>query len=174
MKETMLMYAKYSKRADASVCALLQKLDAATLNKPGRTYYGSLGDAIKHVHGGVTYFKGLIRASVPKAEKFMPKRPDAYPEKAELTLEGLGALAKELEIEDAAVVDFVASLSEADLRAPIKLDWYGDARPTVPLHFMLNQLWIHGMHHRGQVSQCLDELKIEHDFSGLDLEFMPE
>jgi uncharacterized damage-inducible protein DinB len=32
---------------------------------------------------------------------------------------------------------------------------------------------VHETHHRGQISQLLDEMGIEHDFSGIDIEFLP-
>ena len=71
-----------------------------------------------------------------------------------------------------AVVDFITALSEPDFSLPVNLDWYPD-RKSVPLHFILNQLFVHGVHHRGQISQLLDELKVEHDFSSIDLEYLP-
>jgi len=61
------------------------------------------------------------------------------------------------------------ALSEADLKLPVKLDWYGGNPDSVPLSFLLSQLLVHNTHHRGQISQVLDELKIDNDFSGIGI-----
>jgi uncharacterized damage-inducible protein DinB len=42
------------------------------------------------------------------------------------------------------------------------------------LSFMISQLVVHGTHHRGQISQILDELKIDSDFSGINAAFLPK
>jgi uncharacterized damage-inducible protein DinB len=44
----------------------------------------------------------------------------------------------------------------------------------VPAFFLLNNLVAHGTHHRGQVSQILDELKIENDYSDVNVTFLPK
>jgi len=78
-------------------------------------------------------------------------------------------LGETLDAIDAAYVAMTESLSEADLRLPVKLDWYGGDPGSVPLSFLLSQLLVHNTHHRGQISQVLDELKIDNDFSGIGL-----
>jgi uncharacterized damage-inducible protein DinB len=39
---------------------------------------------------------------------------------------------------------------------------------------MLHNLSAHGTHHRGQISQILDELKIDNDYSGLNVQFVAD
>jgi uncharacterized damage-inducible protein DinB len=39
---------------------------------------------------------------------------------------------------------------------------------------MLHNLGAHGTHHRGQISQILDELKIDNDYSGINVRFLSE
>ena len=73
---------------------------------------------------------------------------------------------------DAGYIALAEALSEADLRQPIKIDWYGGNPDSVPLSFMLSQLLVHNTHHRGQISQILDSLKIDNDFSGIDAAFL--
>jgi uncharacterized damage-inducible protein DinB len=54
----------------------------------------------------------------------------------------------------------------------VKLDWYKGKPATVPLSVMLQQLVTHNLHHRGQISQILDSLKIDNDYSGINIKFL--
>jgi uncharacterized damage-inducible protein DinB len=173
MKSLLLMYAHYSRRADESVGALLKSLDMKKLNEKGRTFCGSLIDLYRHIASGVTYFQGMIRASIPQAVQSLPESPEPKLEENSLNAEELKVLITALSNANQAVVDFITALPATDFSLPVNLDWYPD-RKSVPLHFILNQLFVHGIHHRGQISQLLDEFKVEHDFSGIDLEYMPE
>ena len=173
MKEIIRMYARYSKRADDSVGTLLKGMDLNKLNETGQTFCGSIMDLYRHIAGAVLYFHGLIRASIPQAAHSLAESLDPKLADGLLDAEGLKTLMAALSEANQATIDFVDKLSEDDLELPVKLDWYPE-RETVPLHFILNQLIVHGIHHRGQISQTLDQLKVEHDFSGIDLSYMPE
>jgi uncharacterized damage-inducible protein DinB len=69
-------------------------------------------------------------------------------------------------------VNFVSALSDKDLDELVTLNWYKGKPPAVPLAFMLQQLTVHNTHHRGQVSQILDSLKIDNDYSGISVKFL--
>jgi uncharacterized damage-inducible protein DinB len=173
MKSLLLMHARYSKRADESVAALFDSLDQKTLNEPGKAYYGSLIGLYRHIADGTAYFQGLIRASIPRAVQALRPDPELKLGEGPLSPEERKALTASLSRADQAVIDFITALTEDDFSLPVNLDWYPD-RKSVPLHFILNQLFVHGIHHRGQISQLLDELKVEHDFSSIDLEYLPQ
>jgi uncharacterized damage-inducible protein DinB len=70
---------------------------------------------------------------------------------------------------DAAYVGMAEALKEADLNLPVKIDWYGGSPASVPLSFMLSQLLVHNTHHRGQISQILDSLKVDNNYSGINI-----
>lgn len=174
MKDILLMYARYTRRANDSVLGLLDGLSVDERNLDRKSYYKSLSGLMSHVLGGTPYFHSLFRSALPgKAKALEATVGLSLPEGERLS----GAEWEELEragrIADQATVDFVSSLSEADCACPIPLDWYGGKPAAVPLHFLLNQFYTHGIHHRGQISQILDSMGVEHDFSGLDVEFLP-
>ena len=174
MKEVLLMYARYNQRANASVAALLDGLTAKARNENRGSYYKSLGGLAKHIAGSALYFQGLFRASMPVAAKLLKQAAGLkVPGGASLTAAQWAELKATWAAADQAVVDLVRGPGEAELASPIKLDWYGGEPDSVPLCFLLHQLYAHGTHHRGQVSQILDSLGVEHDFSGIDLEFLP-
>jgi uncharacterized damage-inducible protein DinB len=81
-------------------------------------------------------------------------------------------LGSALEAADSVYVNMAQALTEADMSRPVKIDWYGGNPASVPLSFMLSQLLVHNTHHRGQISQILDSLKIENDYSGIGAEFL--
>lgn len=65
-------------------------------------------------------------------------------------------------IVDKAFVDFVSGLKDNDLRIIINND---DAKKA--LWLMIQNLSTHNVFHRGKISQILDSLGIENDFSGI-------
>jgi uncharacterized damage-inducible protein DinB len=179
MKETLLMYARYTEKANAAVLALLAGLPAEALTADRKSYYKSLAGLARHLVGGTIYFQGLVNATVASpvladaARAYAADAAAAEVEDGDFTPATLARLAAAAAAADRATVDFVAGLSDGAQASPVKLDWYGGKPATVPLWFLLNQLWVHGLHHRGQISQLLDELGVANDFSGIGVEFLP-
>ncbi|MDR2072632.1 MAG: damage-inducible protein DinB [Spirochaetaceae bacterium] len=172
MNET-LMYARYNQVGDRAIYDILSALSNEEREKDRGSYYGSLSGLFRHVIGGSWFFLGMYR-SVLKG-----RAADAL-----AVLEGLsipeGTLGEEqwkkleetLTTVDGAYVQMAAALSDADCSIPIKTDWYGGNPAEVPLSFMLSQLLVHNTHHRGQISQILDTLKINNDYSGINAAFL--
>jgi uncharacterized damage-inducible protein DinB len=172
MKETLRMYARYSERANRSVVGIIEGLPLEDRNANRGAYYGSLSGLVKHLLDGTVYFHSLFRASRPGG--FAPSEAIASVTVKEGPVDDAEwkALKADLALADAATIDLVSSLDASGLAWPVKIDWYGGKPPDVPLHFLFNQMIVHGIHHRGQISQVLDEMRIEHDFSGIDLEYL--
>jgi uncharacterized damage-inducible protein DinB len=175
MDTTMVMYARYTARADASVASLLDKLSNDELNADRGSYYKSLGGVFAHAVGGTTYFLGLFKDVAPAAAAtalaslagLSCHEGERHTPAQWAELKSYAAAA------DAAMLKFIESLGEKELAAPVKIDWFDGKPDAVPLAYLLHCSFVHGTHHRGQISQILDSMGIEHDFSGLDLEFFP-
>ena len=169
-----LMYAKYNQAGNKAVYALVSGMSHEEREKDRGSHYGSLSGLIRHALGGTLYFLNMLKASLEgnaaalKAIAGLPPMPPEGP----LSEAQWKELGKTLEAVDAAYVALAEALSEAGLRLPVKIDWYGGKPGEVPLSFLLSQLLVHNTHHRGQVSQILDSLKIDNDFSAIDLAFM--
>jgi len=172
VKSHFIMYAKYGERADASVAALLDALSLEERNKERGAYYGSLAGSLGHVLGGTLYFHGLFRASRPGYFKASESIATLASNEGPVDAAGWKALKAALARADRATVELAESLSDADLEWLVPLDWYGGKPATVPLRFIFDQMIVHGIHHRGQISQILDEMKVEHDFSGIDIGYL--
>jgi uncharacterized damage-inducible protein DinB len=141
------------------------------------SYYGSLSGLFRHIIGGTRYFLGLFKgplegnAGALKAISALDAVP--FPPEGQLSEAQWKELGGEAEAVDAAYVGIAEALTGADLSLPVKLDWYGGNPASAPLSFMLSQLLVHNTHHRGQISQIFDSLKIDNDYSGIQKEFMP-
>jgi uncharacterized damage-inducible protein DinB len=172
-----LMYAKYNQAGNRAIYAILNGMSNDEREKDRGSYYGSLSSVVGHLVGGTYFFIGMFKtalagnAAAVQAIDSRPHMPDSPPEGPlnEAQWQKLGEM---LEAADAAYVAMAGALSETDLSLPVKIDWYGGNPGEVPLSFLLSQLVVHNTHHRGQISQILDSLKIDNDYSGIDLAFM--
>ena len=174
MKDT-LIYAKYNQAGNKAIFNILNALSNEEREKDRGSYYGSLSGLLRHVLGGTKFFLGMYKGALAEGAALKAvSAADSVPFPAEGTLsesqwKDLGAA---LEAADAAYINMAEALTEADLSCPVKIDWYGGNPGSVPLSFMLSQLVVHNTHHRGQISQILDSLKIENDYSGIGVEFL--
>jgi uncharacterized damage-inducible protein DinB len=175
MNETKI-YAKYNQAGNKTIFGLLDKMNNDEREKDRGSFYGSLSGLLRHIIGGTRFFLGLYKASLsgnPAALKAI-SAIEALPKLPEGALSAVQW--KELETVintiDAAYVGMAEVLNESDLNLPVKVEWYGGNPATVPLSFMLSQLVVHNTHHRGQISQILDSLKIDNDYSGINVSFL--
>jgi uncharacterized damage-inducible protein DinB len=162
MKDLLLMYAKYTQRADASVIALLDGLSEEARNENRKSYYKSLSGLAVHTFGVVPFFHGLLRTAVPAASSALKATEGLKAPKGDsLSADQWSELKKVAQVADQATVDFIAVLAESDFVRPVKVAWFGGKPDAVPLHYLLSMTVIHGLHHRGQISQILDEIPAE-------------
>jgi uncharacterized damage-inducible protein DinB len=178
MKDT-LIYAKYNQAGNRAIFNILNALSNEEREKDRGSYYGSLSGLLRHVLGGTKFFLGMYKGALAEggADSAVLKAVSAadsvpFPAKGELSESQWKELGAALEAVDAAYINMASALTEADLSCPVKIDWYGGNPGSVPLSFMLSQLVVHNTHHRGQISQILDSLKIENDYSGIGAEFL--
>jgi len=175
MNESVL-YARYNQAGNKVIFGLLDKLGNDEREKDRGSYYGSLSGLFRHIIGGTRFFLGMYKTALSGNAAALKaiSAIEALPKLPEGTLSA--AQWKELESAvntvDSAYVAMAEALSESDLGLPLKVEWYGGNPASVPLSFMLSQLVVHNTHHRGQISQILDSLKIENDYSGIDVSFL--
>jgi uncharacterized damage-inducible protein DinB len=171
-----ITFAKQNAEANGKLIAILEKLSNDEREKERGSYYGSLSSIVRHILGGTCFFSSLFTktlsgnaaASKALAGLTVVSRP---PEGA-LTEAQWKDVVAAIDVADKAYIALTEALRESDLDAPVELNWYGGNPAAVPLAFMLQQLVAHGIHHRGQASQILDELKIDNDYSGISVAFV--
>ena len=165
MKDVFLTFAKYNRDADAAVLSILNKLSNEEREKERGSYYHSLSGLVRHLIGGDSFFCGLFKSAMTNNEAALkalaPIATISVPKDA-LNETQWQDVVKACELTDAALVSFVEALSDEDCKVMVKAPWGNSS-----LTFMLQNLIVHGTHHRGQISQILDELKIDNDYSGI-------
>ena len=175
LKKIFLPFAKHNEEADKTITLILGKLSNDDREKDRKSYYKSLSELYRHVAGGTIYFLSLFKdavASNAEAQKALAPLAKFEELKGKLSEDQWKKAVTQCKTADKALVDFVNALSDKDFDAPVKLDWYKGKPPSAPLWFMLEQLVEHNTHHRGQISQILDSLKIDNDYSGINIKFL--
>jgi uncharacterized damage-inducible protein DinB len=174
MKDSFLMFAEYNRAGDKAIYSILNKLSNEDRELDRGSYYGSLSSLFRHTLGGTSYIGSLCKAALA-GNATASKALEAFS-----SVENTITTAQWAELDtirqtvDDAFVNLAAALTDADLDSPVKLDWYGGKPASVPVSFMLSQVVVHGTHHRGQISQILDTLKIDNDYSGIEVAFLPK
>jgi uncharacterized damage-inducible protein DinB len=176
MKEIFLHFARYNEAADKAIVSILNPLANDDRERSRKSYYGSLSGLFRHVLGGTTYLLLMLQdatAGNAAAQKALaPLKKIDIPQGKKLTEEQWKTVVSGIKTADKAYINFVDALEEKDFNAPVALEWYRGKPPAVPLYFMLQNLAAHGTHHRGQISQILDALKIDNDYSGISPAFL--
>ncbi|MDR1249770.1 MAG: damage-inducible protein DinB [Treponema sp.] len=176
MKELFVINALYNQAADQAFLPILNGLSNDEREQDRGSYYKSLSSLAAHILGGTAHmllmFKDAVAHNAAASKALAALQVITPPPQGPLSEAQWQQLAAGIAIADTAYIDFVKALTDADLKSPVKVPWYKGNPDSAPLFFMLNQLTIHGIHHRGQVSQILDTLKIDNDYSAIDPTFL--
>ena len=175
MKNVFMAFAKFNEESNKIVAGILSKMSNDDREKNRKSYFGSLSELFRHNTGATVYFLSLYAPAVSgneDAQKALKPLTKAEAIKGKLTEEQWKNTIKFSKIVDKALVDFVAALKDKDFEASVKVDWFKGKPPSAPLWFMLEQQVTHNTHHRGQISQILDGLKIDNNFSGINVKFI--
>jgi uncharacterized damage-inducible protein DinB len=167
------IFAKQNEAADKALIGILNGMSHAEREAARGSYYNNLYGLVQHNACAIQFilggFKEAFASDAGKNAAFKNIGAVKIPEGA-ISEAQWKQFCDDLAALDAAFVAFAQTLREEDLNKPVK--WFTGNPATVPLHFMLDTLITHGLHHRGQISQILDELKIDNNYSGVDLAFI--
>jgi uncharacterized damage-inducible protein DinB len=176
MKKLFVINALYNQAADKAFVSILNGLSNDEREQDRGSYYKSLSALAAHILGGTVHFLGMFKEAVAQndaASRALASLQAIALPKGPFSEAQWKQLAADIEAADSAYVDFARALTDEDLQSPVKVAWYKGDPDSVPLFFMLNQITTHGTHHRGQISQILDAMKIDNNYSGVDVAFLP-
>ncbi|MDR2516927.1 MAG: DinB family protein [Spirochaetaceae bacterium] len=174
MKNVFLVQARYNKATDKTVYDILSGLSNDEREKDRGGYFKSLSQTFRHYIGSAGFFHGALQSAVngnAAARKALsyeaPKLPDGPLSEAQWK-----TLAGYLNTVNDAFIQFVEALRPEDFA--ISITFGPPAWPPVPLYFLLMMIHSHAIHHRGQISEMLDEMKVENNWSGMNPDFLPK
>ena len=167
--------ARYNRAANEALIGHLAALAPSEISKPRGSYFGSIQGVLDHVI--MCDINWLRRFRELFASDEALNRPRLAPAgHAWTTYEFplFEEFRRERGVVDAIFTDWIAS---ADTSRFGEVLAYSDSHGTPKRYYLreaLDHVFNHQTHHRGQISQILDELGIEHDFSGIALECLPK
>jgi uncharacterized damage-inducible protein DinB len=160
--------ARYNRAANEALVGLLDKLSPAELAKPRGSYFGSIQGILDHVIMCDINWLRRFRELFPEDEPL--RRPRLSPPGHAWTVFEFPVFAEfkaERAKVDSILVDFAAAADSSRFGEVLA---YSDSHGIARRYYFrdaLDHVFNHQTHHRGQISQILDELGVEHDFSNL-------
>jgi uncharacterized damage-inducible protein DinB len=176
MTKPYIIFAKYNAEANGKIIGILNKLANDEREKDRGSFYSSLSGLVRHILGGTCFFAGMFTKTLAgnaaaldaiSTITAIPRQPEGVLSEAQWK-----DLTASLDEADRGYIALTEVLQDSDLDGQVEVNWYGGKPASVPLVFMLQQLAAHSTHHRGQISQILDELKIDNDYSMINVTFL--
>ncbi len=164
MNDLLALWARYNLATDEKFQTMLTGLSAEAYAAERGGYFKTL--AALHLHYVQTYrfYQGLIRKNTGDKYLVSPLTHESYEFKA-ATAADVSALALEY---DRLWLEFAQTVTPADLAGPkTKRTMRNGKSYLLSIGDIVTQYQNHTVHHRGQLSQQLDELGLEHDIGGL-------
>jgi uncharacterized damage-inducible protein DinB len=163
-----LYLARYNRAANEAMVAHLSALEPGVFGSPRGSFFGSIQGILDH----------LITADINWLRRFRELFPGDEPlNRSRLSPPGhawtlfsfpdFDEFRRERALVDAIIVDW---LEETDVSRFGEVLPYIDSHGTPRRYYLrdaVDHFFNHQTHHRGQVSQILDELGVKHDYSNL-------
>lgn len=164
MKESLVLWAQYSLATDKKLCELLAALPEGEYTRERAVWSENLRSLHLHIVQTYLFYQRMIRVNFG-GKHFVSPFTDEGVEIPEGTLaEAAAAYQAYGEL----FLKFAQAFDDADLGLPKFQRTLRTGRVVrLSLSDILTQYMNHSTHHRGQLSQILDELGLEHDIGGL-------
>ncbi len=160
--------ARYNRVANESLIDHIASLPPSEMSKPRGSYFGSIQGLLDHVI--MCDINWLRRFRILFAADEALNRPRLAPPGSDWTnyeFPLFEEFRRERAAVDAIFVDWIAAADTARFGEVLA---YSDSHGQSQRYYLreaLDHVFNHQTHHRGQISQILDELGIQHDYSNL-------
>ena len=152
--ERYTVLARHNQRMNTRLFSLALSLDAPCQVEEKGAFFGSIFGTLNHILFGNHFLLTRVRALInrPSPLDAIPPQWDFQPDKQYgASVTELAAICADI---DQAVCDFVSTLDERDLSQATDDD--------IPLWALLDQLFQHQTHHRGQATTLLSQFGLEY------------
>jgi len=164
MLQSIKLFAKYNLATNEKVRILLEGLGPSAYTQERNTYFKSLQGLHLHMISTSKFLQTLMRTNSQGKYFVSPLTEESFEVKPQ-TLEEAGSL---LSAYDNNLVAFGLALDEKDVTHPKTKRTMRSGRTfLLSLSDLMTQYMVHTAHHRGQLSQILDELGVEHDIGSV-------
>lgn len=165
MKNILTLYAKYNKDTNNKIIRILSGLGADELKSERNSYYKCMNDLFNHLVIGewhylnaMSYICGIpFNTNLHDRDKTLQRIESSFTEAA--------TILQEL---DECLINFINEITEDDLNIKKNnMKIYNGRVVDISVWQYMTQHITHQIHHQGQLSQILDEMKIEHEFGNI-------
>jgi len=164
-------YARYNAWINQSLIQASLQLNPAELNKDHQLFFHSLTGTWNHIFIGDLLWLGRLRHIFPILDDALDQWPKPQ-HLDEILFPDLHELAHQRQILDELFIHWCDLLREADSQAVLEYTNTRDEQVAKPLPQVLQHLFNHQTHHRGQITAVLSQLEV--DYGPTDFLFMPE
>lgn len=170
MKDYLLLLTKYHRDSDNEVIRIFDKISEEERRVDRKSFAVSLHGILDHIMEATLYFQKQIYSSFPTLSCLFHKYIAFETVYGKINFYDFEELKKVINTLDAALIEIVRQLSEEDLNKQITVKSF-DGESIQTVNFIIFQCINHSTHHRGQISQILDEMKVDNDYSGIHLNY---
>lgn len=163
-----VLFSKYNKLMNQRMFDSASSLSSDELKKDRSAYFQSILGTLNHILvGDIIWLKRLTKDS-PHVKYLTYLSEIKTPESLSSVLyDDLKSLRKEREKIDNILVQWVSGLSESDMSKCVSYTNMSGKTFNKPFSSLLNHLFLHQVHHRGQVTVLLSQSGV--DFGDTDL-----
>jgi uncharacterized damage-inducible protein DinB len=166
MKRYLDILVKYNRGANGSMLSIAGAMDIESRMIDHGSFMKSIHGIIDHIAEGQIYFQRQIRNAFSSLSSLKHAYIDTEMTYREINFVDFNLLSNVIRVTNDAFVDLIAGMSGKDLEKVIAVESFeGEKKQTSA--FIIIQAINHATHHRGQLSQIFDEMKIPNDFSGI-------
>jgi uncharacterized damage-inducible protein DinB len=169
MKTVFRAYARYNKNVNQDVINIVRTVPQKELAQRFKTYYPTIYEMLFHILLSDINWIKRFKAQFGPYESLKATKEGSYDEtKLKEELKGDYRKLFELRAEvDEEIENFVKELKDDDYTKVLKYKNYKGEDTEKEMWKVLMQMFNHQTHHRGQISDLLDMLGIDNDYSAI-------